>query len=59
MKGYKTIAFGILVAVLAGLQAIDGTMIDAKAGVIVGVAIVVLRAVTTGPMFDKPAEPSE
>ena len=59
MKGWKTIAFGILVAVLGALSSADMQtwIIEnfewASGGL--GTAIIILRTLTTSPIFKKGA----
>lgn len=58
MKGWRTIAFGAIVAALGSVQAADlVTVIPADyssiAMSVIGVAIMILRGVTNGPVGTK------
>jgi hypothetical protein len=60
MKGFKTFAFGVLIAATAVLsspevQAFVGEHLP-EVGAAVGTAIVILRALTNSPIFKKPEE---
>lgn len=60
MTGYRTVLFGAILAVLGVLQGLDWMTLISNpklAGYVasgIGVVIVVLRAITTGPIGTKP-----
>ena len=57
MKGWKTVVFGIAIGALSLLSGPDMQAFVAdhlpEAGAAIGLAIVILRAVTSSPIFKK------
>lgn len=64
MKGFKTVAFGVMIAVLSVASSPEMQAFVAEnlptVGTALGTLVVVLRAVTNSPMFKKePEAPKE